>query len=180
MPPFPPFPAAFWLLLLLNSFLAYFVNLTNFLVTKHTSALTLQVLGNAKGVVAVVISVMCFRNPVTVYSMLGYGITVGGVVLYSHAKKRTSRKAEAARKMGSMGVKQHNSDLEQPLSPFNPQMANGDHHGHERALTVGERQALLSKGSKAEMPKDAAHNRTISAAGSERIMARGFSSIFEA
>ena len=30
--------------LLLNSALAYFVNLTNFLVTKHTSALTLQVL----------------------------------------------------------------------------------------------------------------------------------------
>ncbi len=26
----------------LNSFLAFFVNLTNFLVTKHTSALTLQ------------------------------------------------------------------------------------------------------------------------------------------
>ena len=36
-------PAAFWGLLFLNSFLAYFVNLTNFLVTKHTSALTLQV-----------------------------------------------------------------------------------------------------------------------------------------
>lgn len=31
-------------LLLFNSALAYFVNLTNFLVTKHTSALTLQVL----------------------------------------------------------------------------------------------------------------------------------------
>jgi hypothetical protein len=30
-------------LLLLNSGMAYFVNLTNFLVTKHTSALTLQV-----------------------------------------------------------------------------------------------------------------------------------------
>lgn len=30
--------------LLFNSALAYFVNLTNFLVTKHTSALTLQVI----------------------------------------------------------------------------------------------------------------------------------------
>ncbi len=30
--------------LIFNSALAYFVNLTNFLVTKHTSALTLQVL----------------------------------------------------------------------------------------------------------------------------------------
>lgn len=33
----------FWGLLLLNCLLAYFANLTNFLVTKHTSALTLQV-----------------------------------------------------------------------------------------------------------------------------------------
>lgn len=74
----------FWLLLLFNSLLAYFVNLTNFLVTKHTSALTLQVLGNAKGVVAVVMSVLCFKNPVTFYSIMGYMITVCGVVLYSH------------------------------------------------------------------------------------------------
>lgn len=35
----------FWYLLLSSS-LAYFVNLTNFLVTKHTSALTLQVYPN--------------------------------------------------------------------------------------------------------------------------------------
>lgn len=42
-------PAAFWALLFLNSFLAYFVNLTNFLVTKHTSALTLQVRGGGFG-----------------------------------------------------------------------------------------------------------------------------------
>jgi len=32
-----------WLLLLLNSTMAYSANLTNFLVTKHTSPLTLQV-----------------------------------------------------------------------------------------------------------------------------------------
>lgn len=74
--------------LLFNSSLAYFVNLTNFLVTKHTSALTLQVLGNAKGAVAVVVSILIFRNPVSVTGMLGYGLTVAGVILYSEAKKR--------------------------------------------------------------------------------------------
>ncbi|KAL6598714.1 hypothetical protein ACP70R_005064 [Stipagrostis hirtigluma subsp. patula] len=77
--------------LLFNSSLAYFVNLTNFLVTKHTSALTLQVLGNAKGAVAVVISILIFRNPVSVTGMLGYTLTVIGVVLYSEAKKRTKQ-----------------------------------------------------------------------------------------
>ncbi|KAI3819067.1 hypothetical protein L1987_12889 [Smallanthus sonchifolius] len=75
--------------LLFNSAMAYCVNLTNFLVTKHTSALTLQVLGNAKGAVAVVVSIMIFKNPVSVTGMLGYLLTVLGVVLYSEAKKRT-------------------------------------------------------------------------------------------
>ncbi|KAK2079689.1 hypothetical protein QBZ16_002084 [Prototheca wickerhamii] len=77
----------FWGLLLLNCLLAYFANLTNFLVTKHTSALTLQVLGNAKGVVAVVVSVLYFQNPINEYTTLGYGVTVVGVVMYSKAKK---------------------------------------------------------------------------------------------
>ncbi|KAF8394962.1 hypothetical protein HHK36_018901 [Tetracentron sinense] len=153
--------------LLFNSTLAYFVNLTNFLVTKHTSALTLQVcllvhmqassplwftkicdcrqslqskdeatrseavgmefplgeepevqgggqppspirpspvlpeapaeaasadpavLGNAKGAVAVVVSILIFKNPISVIGMFGYAITVTGVVLYSEAKKRS-------------------------------------------------------------------------------------------
>lgn len=78
-------------LLLFNSALAYFVNLTNFLVTKHTSALTLQVLGNAKGAVAVVVSILIFKNPVSVTGMAGYTLTVIGVILYSEAKKRSTK-----------------------------------------------------------------------------------------
>ncbi|KAK4762178.1 hypothetical protein SAY87_030062 [Trapa incisa] len=77
-----------WLLLTLNSATAYVANLSNFLVTKHTSALTLQVLGNAKGAVAVVISILLFRNPVTVMGIGGYTITVLGVVAYGEAKRR--------------------------------------------------------------------------------------------
>ncbi|KAH7373702.1 hypothetical protein KP509_17G069700 [Ceratopteris richardii] len=76
------------LLLFANVTVAYLVNLTNFLVTKHTSALTLQVLGNAKAAVAAVVSVLIFRNPVTVMGMTGFIITIIGVVLYSEAKKR--------------------------------------------------------------------------------------------
>lgn len=77
-----------WLLLLVNSVMAYSANLTNFLVTKHTSALTLQVLGNAKGAVAVVISILLFRNPVTVVGIGGYTITVLGVAAYGETKRR--------------------------------------------------------------------------------------------
>jgi drug/metabolite transporter (DMT)-like permease len=75
----------FWILLAVNSLLAYFVNL------RHTCALTLQVLGNAKGVVAVGLSVAVFRNPVTFLSMLGYAVTICGVVMYSRAKMLSRR-----------------------------------------------------------------------------------------
>ncbi|XP_024981350.1 UDP-URONIC ACID TRANSPORTER 1 isoform X1 [Cynara cardunculus var. scolymus] len=77
-----------WLLLFVNSTMAYSANLTNFLVTKNTSALTLQVLGNAKGAVAVVISILLFRNPVTFIGIAGYSVTVMGVVAYGEAKRR--------------------------------------------------------------------------------------------
>uniref|UniRef100_A0A803LQX3 Sugar phosphate transporter domain-containing protein n=2 Tax=Chenopodium quinoa TaxID=63459 RepID=A0A803LQX3_CHEQI len=76
-------------LLVGNATVAYLVNLTNFLVTKHTSALTLQVLGNAKAAVAAVVSVLIFRNPVTAMGMVGFGVTVMGVVLYTQAKRRS-------------------------------------------------------------------------------------------
>ncbi|KAK4481691.1 hypothetical protein RD792_012599 [Penstemon davidsonii] len=77
-----------WILLLINSTMAYGANLCNFLVTKHTSALTLQVLGNAKGAVAVVISILIFRNPVTFIGIAGYTMTVMGVVAYGESKRR--------------------------------------------------------------------------------------------
>ncbi|OEL18085.1 putative sugar phosphate/phosphate translocator, partial [Dichanthelium oligosanthes] len=54
-------PNFIWILLC-NSSLTYFVNLTNFLVAKHTSPLTLQILRNAKGAVTVVVSILIFRN----------------------------------------------------------------------------------------------------------------------
>ncbi len=188
----------FWALLAFNSFLAYFVNLTNFLVTKHTSALTLQVLGNAKGVVAVVVSVLCFRNPVTVYSMLGYGVTVGGVVLYSRAKSAARRRGPgggAGRPPLGPGGKlaSYGSDVAAQMekgSPFVSTAAGGG------GGSGGERQPLLGASGSPSAARKAAgeglapvngHGRTLSASAmssassfGDRIMARGFSSIFEA
>jgi hypothetical protein len=39
-----------------------------------------------KGVIAVVVSVLLFRNPVTAKGMFGYLITVLGVILYSEVR----------------------------------------------------------------------------------------------
>ncbi|GBF98555.1 sugar phosphate phosphate translocator-like [Raphidocelis subcapitata] len=94
-------PGFLWWLLL-NSFTAYAVNLTNFMVTKYTSALTLQVLGNLKGVIAAGVSVALFRNAVTAKGMLGYAVTIAGVFAYSTSKRRAAviRAADAAKGLG--------------------------------------------------------------------------------
>mmetsp|Transcript_26790 Transcript_26790/g.68228 ORF Transcript_26790/g.68228 Transcript_26790/m.68228 type:complete len:345 (+) Transcript_26790:130-1164(+) len=88
--------------MVINAALAYFTNLLNFVVTKYTSALTLQVLGNAKGVVAAVVSVRVFGNTVTTQGILGYAITVAGVFAYSEAKRRG--KAEPTRSPSVHGL----------------------------------------------------------------------------
>jgi hypothetical protein len=53
-----------------------------------------QVLGNAKGTVAVVVSILVFRNPVNVFTVLGYAITVSGVIMYSQVSQGAGGWAE--------------------------------------------------------------------------------------
>jgi hypothetical protein len=48
--------------------------------------LAAQVLGNAKGVVAAVISVFVFKNDVTAAGALGYFICVMGTALFTYVK----------------------------------------------------------------------------------------------
>ena len=55
-----------------------------------------QVLGNAKGVAAVIISILVFRNPFTLAGSLGYVITVAGVFLYYLARRRATQLAGAS------------------------------------------------------------------------------------
>ena len=76
----------FTLALALNCCAAAGVNLANFLVTRATSALTLQVLGKAKSVVAVGVSLLLFRNPVSALGLAGYGLCLAGVAAYGRAK----------------------------------------------------------------------------------------------
>jgi len=78
---------AFGAFLIANACLSYAVNLTNFLVTKRTSPLTLHVLGNAKGIVATAASVAIFRNPVSSAGMAGYLVAVAGAFAYGWLKR---------------------------------------------------------------------------------------------
>jgi len=77
-----------WGLILLSGVIAFFLNLANFLVTKYTSAVTLQVLGNVKVVISIGISLLIFGNKVSGWSLAGCIITLGGVMAYNRAPKR--------------------------------------------------------------------------------------------
>ena len=74
-----------------NAALSYVVNLTNFVVTKRTSPLTLHVLGNAKGVFATVVSVAVFKNRVSSVGSVGYLSAVAGTLLYGFLKSKHRR-----------------------------------------------------------------------------------------
>lgn len=62
---------------------AFLLNITNFLVTSYTSPVTLQVLGNVKNCLAIVVSVAIFRNPLLPLQVLGGLVCLSGVWIYN-------------------------------------------------------------------------------------------------
>ena len=54
-----------------------------------------QVLGQCKGVISAVVSVLCFKNVVPVVGWLGYGITVVGCFLYGRCKVHLGKSKKA-------------------------------------------------------------------------------------
>jgi len=74
--------------LILSGIIAFALNIMNLLVTKYTSAITLQVLGNVKVVLSIIVSVLIFHNKVTFIGWLGCTVTLLGVNWYSLATKK--------------------------------------------------------------------------------------------
>lgn len=70
-------------LLLLTALNAWFLSVANFLVTFHTSPVTLQVLGNVKTCLSIIVSVAIFKNPLTTPQCFGVGSCLIGVWIYS-------------------------------------------------------------------------------------------------
>jgi len=68
---------------------AFLLNLSTFWLLKVVSGVTYSVAGNFKVVVVIIVSVMIFRNPVSVQSGIGCAITVAGCFWYASIKQRT-------------------------------------------------------------------------------------------
>lgn len=70
-------------LLLFSGVVAYFLNLLNFLATHYTSPLTMNIAGNVKQVLTIVISVFLFEKVLTPLNIVGIVISTIGSVYYS-------------------------------------------------------------------------------------------------
>ncbi|CAG9463182.1 unnamed protein product [Pedinophyceae sp. YPF-701] len=77
-----------WLLFFgCNVVLAFLTNLTQFWMTKATSAITSQLMGSAKSVLLSAVSIVVFRNPVTPLTAIGYVVTFGSIAAYTRLKQ---------------------------------------------------------------------------------------------
>jgi len=83
--------APLWACILVSAVVSFFLNIAQFLVTKHTSPVTLQVLGNIKVVLLIAVSVAIFRNEVSPQSVIGCAISLSGVALYNSASRKRPR-----------------------------------------------------------------------------------------
>lgn len=84
--------------ILISGLVAYFLNLTNFLATHHTSPLTVTIAGCVKQVTTIVLSVILFDKSITILNACGIVITTIGSLWYSLIGLKKGQKNETERK----------------------------------------------------------------------------------
>lgn len=70
--------------LLLNGFLAFFMNWISFAVNKETSALAMTVAGNVKQAVSIALAIIIFSTPLTILNAIGIIMTLIGGIFYRY------------------------------------------------------------------------------------------------
>mmetsp|Transcript_10480 Transcript_10480/g.17132 ORF Transcript_10480/g.17132 Transcript_10480/m.17132 type:complete len:350 (-) Transcript_10480:446-1495(-) len=85
------------MILVISGAIAFLLNWTTFLAIQSTSSLTFNVAGNLKSVIAIVISVLVFKNEIGPLNALGCIVALAGVGWYGVIKHEISEKEKAAR-----------------------------------------------------------------------------------
>ena len=84
-----------WAFILASSLVSFFLNVSQFLVTQATSAVTMQVLGNIKVVALILVSVAIYGNEVSLMAGCGCALCISGVVLYNVATRKPPPRLDA-------------------------------------------------------------------------------------
>ncbi|KAI4986299.1 hypothetical protein ZWY2020_018929 [Hordeum vulgare] len=91
--------------------LAFFLNFSIFYVIHSTTAVTFNVVGNLKVAVAVLVSWLIFRNPISPMNAIGCAITLVGCTFYGYVRHLISQQ-KAAAPLGNQGTNSPRSRVE--------------------------------------------------------------------
>lgn len=92
--------------LLANGLIAFLLNISNFITTKKTSALTITIAGNVKHVATIVASVIIFKNPISLLNGFGSFMAFIGAGWYSfHDYNERKERAERLKSTPPMPAK---------------------------------------------------------------------------
>ncbi|CAL4996091.1 unnamed protein product [Urochloa decumbens] len=83
-------------IIITSGVLAFCLNFSIFYVIHSTTAVTFNVAGNLKVAVAVLVSWMIFRNPISAMNAVGCAITLVGCTFYGYVRHLISQQATAA------------------------------------------------------------------------------------
>mmetsp|Transcript_18102 Transcript_18102/g.29739 ORF Transcript_18102/g.29739 Transcript_18102/m.29739 type:complete len:349 (+) Transcript_18102:267-1313(+) len=81
--------------LLISGVIAFLLNWTTFLAIQCTSSLTFNVSGNLKSVIAIIVSVLIFKNEIGLLNALGCLVALGGVGWYGLLRHEIAEKERA-------------------------------------------------------------------------------------
>jgi len=84
------------IIILGSGVLAFCLNFSIFYVIHSTTAVTFNVAGNLKVAVAVLVSWLIFRNPISAMNAIGCGITLVGCTFYGYVRHLISQQQAAA------------------------------------------------------------------------------------
>ncbi|KAG1363603.1 putative UDP-galactose transporter 1 [Cocos nucifera] len=79
------------LIIFFSGVLAFCLNFSIFYVIHSTTAVTFNVAGNLKVAVAVLVSWLIFRNPISVLNAVGCAITLSGCTFYGFVRHKLSQ-----------------------------------------------------------------------------------------
>jgi len=106
--------------LTISGIVAYLLNLCVFFAIKSTSPLTFTVFGNLKVVLVVIISVMIFKNEITIWNGVGCFIAIAGIIWYNSIEYQIKEAKKRA-------AKEQKERDEEPLLPTSQQPSSSAH-----------------------------------------------------
>ncbi|KAF1889662.1 hypothetical protein Lal_00024990 [Lupinus albus] len=86
-----PYPWSALIIILTSGILAFCLNFSIFYVIHSTTAVTFNVAGNLKVAVAVLVSWLIFRNPISYLNSVGCAVTLVGCTFYGYVRHKISQ-----------------------------------------------------------------------------------------